>query len=94
MIHQLNISKIDLVRPLIEERVRESGIGKRMQTDLAIATIRMHAQSGYFNVLVDNVENPTALLILVVGPITFFNEVTCSIALLHAQCGGFNIEQP
>ena len=83
MIHQLNINKLELIRPLVEERVREAGLGKRMPPDLALATIEMHAQSGYFNIFVDNVENPTALLILVVGPVTLFAEVTCSMTLLH-----------
>tara|TARA_R110002110_G_scaffold94520_5_gene244926 strand:+ start:394 stop:867 length:474 start_codon:yes stop_codon:yes gene_type:complete len=83
MIHQLNINKLELIRPLVEERVREAGLIERMPPDLLIATIESQAQSGHFNIFVDNVENPTALVILVVGTAPMLAEITCSIIILH-----------
>ena len=85
MIEAVDKSKIDLFRPLIEERVAEAQLGERMPADLAFSTVKMQIQSGMFQCFTDNTSDPKGLLVLIVGNISFFVEKTCSIAILHVS---------
>jgi len=82
---QLKYNQIELVRPLVEERIAGSKIGARCPIDYVMSVAGVNAVSGRITVFVDRLEDPQAVLGLTYAHASFCDETAVIMNLIYVS---------
>jgi hypothetical protein len=82
---KLTHSNLEVVKPLMEERIAGSAIGARCPIEFIFPILIMNVIAERVSVFVDKLENPSAALILTYSQAAYTNETTVIMNLVYVS---------